>query len=73
MNTGLTVGEGRLERVHVRTADGTTFDLGRPGTRSHPRRLARYVRHRLRTEPAFREVHGDTYTRWGTPRGRTQV
>lgn len=32
MPGGMTIGEGRLARACVSTADGRTFDLGRPGS-----------------------------------------
>lgn len=60
-STALTAGEGRLANVTVTLAGGRTFDLGRPGTARHERRLRRYIRLRMRTDPAFREAYAGTY------------
>lgn len=61
--TTLAIGHhGRLENVTVQLGDGTSFDLGRPGTRRHQRRLRKYVRTRVKHEPAFKAAFGDRYT-----------
>lgn len=62
-----TESEATLVNQTVLLGDGSTFDLGCPGTPRHARRLRKYVRTRMRTEPAFREAFADQYTRRGAP------
>jgi hypothetical protein len=64
----LTHNKPRLANVTLTLADGRVFNLGRPGSWRHDRRLRKYIRARLRREPAFRAEYGDRYTRRGRPR-----
>lgn len=65
---GLTIGEGRLVNQVVLLGDGTEFTLGAPGTRRHARKLRKYVRARMKNEPAFYEAFQHNYTKRGVLR-----
>lgn len=64
-SVALSVGEGKLVNQTVMLADGRVFNLGRPNTRRHARRLRKYVRIRLRNEPEFYAAFGHEYTKRG--------
>lgn len=64
-SAAMSIGEGKLVNATVRLADGSVFDLGRPGTWRHNRRLRKYVRTRMKNEPAFREAFGNDYSKRG--------
>lgn len=60
--------QGFLANQSVQLSDGRVFNLGRPGTRRYARRLRKYIRTRLRTEPEFWAAFAADYTTRGRRR-----